>query len=471
MNENLNEALNEISDKHLAEAIAPKKKTTRKIYWLGAVAAMLALVIFLNSGGMAPAVSAATLIAAPEYPQMAKYPESGEYNSKEYRDWLESLDAQYDQPEGYAEGLEDYFSSITKALLGSAGDENAVCSPVNIYMALAMLAECTAGESRRQILDLLGADSIESLREQAGHVWNAHYRDDGMATSVLANSLWIDSGLTYNPNTAKTLAESYYSSVYQGDLQSSETASALRSWLNEQTGGLLEDQIQNILLDGSTVLALASTIYYKARWSASFHQELNTEDIFHAPSGDVDAIFMNRTDRESYYFWGGDYGAVRLVLDDGSYMWLILPDEGKTPSDVLERGEAMDMVLSSFDGWNRKERVTLNLSLPKFDVVSDTDLVDSLKQLGITEVFQDTAADFSPILPEDPAFVSQIKHAARVVIDEEGIEAAAYTVILSDTSAMPIDGQEVDFVLDRPFLFVITSSDGLPLFTGVVNEP
>ena len=31
--------------------------------------------------------------------------------------------------------------------------------------------------------------------------------------------------------------------------------------------------------------------------------------------------------------------------------------------------------------------------------------------------------------------------------------------------------EEVDFVLDRPFLFAITGVDRLPLFVGVVNQP
>ncbi|MBQ9544053.1 MAG: hypothetical protein IJV00_02865 [Clostridia bacterium] len=31
--------------------------------------------------------------------------------------------------------------------------------------------------------------------------------------------------------------------------------------------------------------------------------------------------------------------------------------------------------------------------------------------------------------------------------------------------------EEVDFVLDRPFIFSITAEDGLPLFVGEVNRP
>ena len=69
-------------------------------------------------------------------------------------------------------------------------------------------------------------------------------------------------------------------------------------------------------------------------------------------------------------------------------------------------------------------------------------------------------------------FVSSAAHAARVKIDEEGCEAAAYTVEYTSNTAAPMaPEEEIDFVLDRPFLFAITGNDGLPLFVGVVNVP
>ena len=30
---------------------------------------------------------------------------------------------------------------------------------------------------------------------------------------------------------------------------------------------------------------------------------------------------------------------------------------------------------------------------------------------------------------------------------------------------------EIDFTLDKPFVFAITGIDGLPLFVGLVNQP
>lgn len=67
-------------------------------------------------------------------------------------------------------------------------------------------------------------------------------------------------------------------------------------------------------------------------------------------------------------------------------------------------------------------------------------------------------------------FLSKADHAARVAIDEEGVTAAAYTVMMMAGTAAPPE-EEMDFVLDRPFLFAITGADGLPLFVGVVNRP
>ena len=41
----------------------------------------------------------------------------------------------------------------------------------------------------------------------------------------------------------------------------------------------------------------------------------------------------------------------------------------------------------------------------------------------------------------------------------------------TDTSSAEEESQPIDFVLDRPFLFVTLNPDGLPMFIGIVNQP
>ena len=507
MDEYLNEALNEISDKHLQEAIHPRKK--QKFPWFGAVAASLAAVMLVvlisplvlmamvyGGGGMASAdpggtgaaiqiptqswfdsLLSITPLAAPEYPEMAPYPSDPnvEYDTLAYTSWKASLKNQYDQPIGYAAGLDDFFTEAIPQLMEDTG-ENAVCSPLNIYMALAMLAETTGGESRESILNALNADSIESLRTQAGHVWNAHYRTDGAAACLLANSLWLNEGYTFNRNTVDTLAESYYASVYQGDLGSAEMNDALRNWLRDQTMGLLDNYIDNVEMSSEDALALASTVFFQAKWDSQFWSDKNTEGTFHTPEGNVDATFMNKTLTYGPYYYGQDYGAVKLDLEGAGVsgeaaMWLILPDEGYDPQDILDSGYALDMILREDEETRTSATVKVHLSLPKFDISAETDLQAGLTALGLGDLFSETAADFSSILPEaQGAHLGKTTHAARVAIDEEGITAAAYTVMRTAGAPVPPE-EEVYFTLDRPFLFVITSNDGLPLFVGIVNEP
>ena len=428
------------------------------------------------------APASAGLLAEASYPEMATYPnemayfdeKTGEFDSdgfdEVYTAWREDRKAQYSQPEGYADGLNTFFQTgIPQFLTGEAG-ENAVCSPLNLYMALAMLAEVTDGETRQQVLDLLNSAGIDALRTQAGHVWNAHYCADSASTSILANSVWMDSGLTYDGSVLETLADKYYASAFQGDLGTEEMDKLLQDWINDQTGGLLKEQAQNLHMDPATVFALASTIYYRAKWTNEFSEGFNTEDVFHGTVGDVTVTYMNTCLTYGPYYWGDDFGAVSLGLEDGGRMWLILPDEGKTPQDLLASGHALDLILGKpFETENQKS-LRVNLSLPKFDIVSNQKLNDSLNNLGITHVFDPESAEFSLIQTEDSCWLDSVDHAARGAIDEEGVTAAAYTVMMTCGAGMPPE-DEIDFILDRPFLFIITSRDNLPLFAGVVNQP
>ena len=477
MNKKLNEALDHISDKHIADAAAPRK---RRVWLLpAAVAAVLALAFSMANlirpltpvpNDKLPSIHSGLLLAAPAYPALAQYP-TDYTNDQGYRNWQTDQLALHRQPEGYADSLDAYFAAITAKLLSNTNGENAACSPVNIYMALAMLAESTDGESRQQILDLLGSDSINALRTQAGQVWKAHYNDDGLTTSVLANSLWLEEGYIYNKETVQLLADSYYTSVFQGDLGSEEVNEALRAWINSQTGNLLQEQTQDLKLDPQSVLALASTIYYRVQWQTQFAEEQNTDGTFHGTAGNTTEEFMNQTLLYNPYYWSDHFGAVSLNLEDNGRMWLILPDEGTTPEELLSSGEAMAFLQQDLYEYENQKSMLINLSVPKFDISSDMELSQQLKELGITDVFIPGTADFSPIIPvEDGGYVSQAKHAARVAIDEEGVSAAAFTLIIRCGAGMP-PSDEMDFVLDRPFLFVIESLDGLPLFAGVVNQP
>ena len=170
------------------------------------------------------------------------------------------------------------------------------------------------------------------------------------------------------------------------------------------------------------------------------------------------------------YSWGEGFSAVAQQLENGGAMWFVLPDEGTDVASLLQDDEAMTFLTSGQNNWSNQKSTLVNLVVPKFDISAQLTLREDLEALGITDVFRPDVSDFSPMTGAmDGIFLSQAQQGIRVSIDEEGCAAAAYTVMMMAGAAMPQD--EVDFILNRPFLFAVTGADGMILFMGVVNQP
>lgn len=479
----LQDAIGMIDEDLVARADMQKNKVRTRstvLKWTAPIAAALAIVfiigIFIGNGSpFNPLVLNAHAIYEAEYPEMAEYPGSEMIPGFEarYEKWRKD---QKEKRAYYGAGKElDAFIQKTAAeLLSESNGENRVYSPLNVYMALAMLAEITEGETRAQILALLDSPDIKALRKQAHDVWNANYNDDGSVTSILASSLWMNENIAFNAKTMQTLKENYYASSYRGEMGSSAFNQALQTWLNEQTGGLLKEHISELTLTPDTVLALATTIYFRAKWSEEFPEKQTEKEIFHGADSDKETDFMHADELYGAYYWGEKFSASVKSLENSGSMYFILPDEGVSIDELLADEEALAFMTAN-GNWENQKSMLVHFSVPKFDVNSKMDLKEHLQDLGVTDCFTPGVSDYTPLLDksamdlENDLYLSKVEHGARVAIDEKGVTAAAYTVMALCGAGMPLQ-DEIDFVLDRPFLFVITGEDGLPLFIGIVNQ-
>jgi len=471
--EKLFDGITEVKDWLVEEAGSYRfRKRSRWPLRIALTAACLALVLtvsaLLPGSGLpgtpyAPALAAYALSVA-EYPEMVAYP-GEDANGNQVDRWMDSLKSQWRDVDTTA--LQPYLKATVPQFLSDCDTQNVIFSPLNVYMALSMLAELTEGESRTQILSLLGSEDMAALRQQANDLWNLTYRDDGIFQRVLGAALWLNEDQTFHQDTLDTLAENYYASSFQGRMGDESFDEALRTWLDQQTGGMLGEQVDGLSLDPATVLALTTTVHFKAKWNHGFWEAKTAEGIFHGAAGDVACSMMQRSE-DTFYYWSDNFTAVRMAFESGG-MWYILPDEGVTPADLLEDADFLDLIADR-NGWESKRALQVNMTVPRFDVSAQTDLKPGLEALGVTDVFDARKADFSPATEDADLYLSAALHGVRVKIDEEGCEAAAYTMLPAPGSAPP-PGEEVDFVLDRPFLFCVTGESELPLFAGVVNQP
>ena len=277
----------------------------------------------------------------------------------------------------------------------------------------------------------------------------------------------MNQDIDFKEKTLQTLAKDYFAASFRGEMTDPAFSRAFKDWLNEMTGGLLEGNIEQMDdFNPDNVMALATTVYFSAKWDNEFSEDRTFAETFHGTKKDADVDFLH-SGREGTYYWEDDFGAVQLPFTEAGSMWIILPDEGTAPEDLLGSGEVLSFLSKDYGEKNCKSLI-IDLALPKFDLTASQDLKETLTSLGVTRMFTG-AADFSNLTDEDGVYVSSAQHDARVKINEEGCEAAAFTVMMLSKSSMPPD-ERMEFRVDRPFLFVVTGIDGLPLFMGLVNQ-
>ena len=361
-----------------------------------------------------------------------------------------------------------YSTRTVSKLLGGEEAANVVYSPANLYLALSMLTETVDGETRAQLLDLLGAEDEETVRTTANAIWRSLYTDSANSKTLLANSLWLSEGQVYKTETVERLANDYYASVFSAPMGTGDTNKAVQAWLNTNTGGLLADAAKNIETKPQTVMLLLSTLYFKDRWSDEFYDGATSEDTFTAADGTRQTADLLWS-KESVYLSDDNTTGFMKYYDGGRYAFVaLLPSEGVSIADYVAglTGGKLHALL------NEHRYGTVEAAIPRFTASSSLELNDALKAMGVTDAFDASRADLRAMggAPNDQLYVSGVLHKTYLSLDENGTKAAAVTAVVTDTaSAEPPQVYRV--VLDRPFVYMIVDTHAnLPLFLGTVTQ-
>ncbi len=345
---------------------------------------------------------------------------------------------------------------------------NPVYSPISVYMALSMLAECADSTTLKEITDTLCADDIEDLRKSNKDIFNNLYFDvateENTGYCKIANSLWLNDLYKYNDDTLKTLADSYYTSSFLKNFADEKTPAQISKWINTNTSGKFSPEIR-INDPVNEVIKIINTITFKDNWEEEFND--SQKDIFHTTDdGDKECEFLSKTFDNSYVEYGDGFIKTAVGMKNGYEMNFIIPDEDTTVEQIVSSPEKMLDIVNK----NTESKVAnVIFSVPEFNVKSKFNLIDWAQKLGIKSAFTDSA-DFSKI-SDSNLFVSEITHEATITIDEKGCEAAAYTAIAMGGSCMPDEVEDIEFKLDRPFFYYVSDYNGTPVFSGIINDP
>lgn len=346
-------------------------------------------------------------------------------------------------------------------------NKNYVYSPLSIYMALSMLTEGSTNDCYDELSSLLGESDIALLRENMKKVFEATYTETDKTTVFMANSIWTSNMYDIKDSYVNNLAKNYYAEALETDFTNSKTPEAVAKWINDRTNNILGVKKESFAFNQDTLLLLINTIYFKGQWRDQFEKHQISEGIFKTNEGEESVNFLNHDVRTRFY-QSSDYQMAEDYFEDGYKIVYILPTEGNDITTLIKQDSFLENAFASY-----KEQSTysyINLKVPKFETKNSYDVLKSMRSLGVASMLIPSVETFKNIIDNQEVFVSGIKHEAGLSLDETGVEAAAYTAIQMDIESVEPEAT-IYFHMDRPFAYVITDNNNLPLFVGVTLNP
>lgn len=348
--------------------------------------------------------------------------------------------------------------------------ENFVYSPYSIGVASAMLSAGAAADTLAQIQSALRFSETGDPLHEAHNALslalssrNHEGTEEQNAQALrISNDFWMLPALSPSDAFLDPLAQHYGAVVHLApfDEEPEQSRQAINKKVSEDTGQLIPELLPKGSIDSMVVFVLTNALYFKARWATEFAKAATEPGDFFALDGSTQQVQMMAQTEFHRYLDADGFEAVSLAYDSYELeMVFIVPDAGQF--ETVAAGLTADEVANIVDSL---QQTRLELKLPKLEISSDLPLKTELQAAGMVDAFEEGVADFRYIA--DNVFISDAFHQARLILDEEGTEAAAATAFVGSTTGEPTD-EPVPVTIDRPFVFFIRDiPTGAVLFLG-----
>lgn len=385
-------------------------------------------------------------------------------------------------PAGAAPGAEvvealTRFSGEVSVQAQSDRSSNFLCSPISLWLALAMTRNGAAGKTAAQMDKALLFGNLDQLNRALNTTAQlltrrAGKRGDkarsGEVSLSIANQLFGDKTFSKAKNAWRqpflaALAKYYGTGMALADFSGDPAGERRRinEWVADHTHNNIKDLLPETAVTKLTRLVLVNALYLAAPWLEKFSPV--GKRPFHR-SGLVVPADMMRIAVVSVAAETAVGTVVRIpYLGNELAMTVMLPTLG-------HEATFRDRLVRELPGMlGRLAPAQVTLTMPKFKYRTDLQVKPILQSRGMQLAFTD-AADFSLMSPQ-PLKITDIAHQCTIGVDEEGTEASAATAVVVSASA-GTNAKPIELTLDRPFWYVIHDvATRVPLFIGYVANP
>ena len=348
-------------------------------------------------------------------------------------------------------------------------DENLLISPISISTALTMTYAGARGETAAQMADVLHLSGLADNAIHAGYgglIGDLNAPREGYKLSV-ANRLFGQTGFPFRQQFLDTLAGPYGAPLEQLDfIRNTEPAREhINDWVSDQTNQKIKDLLAPGTITPDTRLVLTNAVYFNGAWKNRFDAAATTDAPFYRLDGSVGATplmyqksFLKHAEFDDFQMLEIPYAGDDLT------MVVMLPNE-RDGLAALEASLDAERFQESVESLEIRK---VDLFLPKFTFRDDAKLRKPLKDLGMTDAFDD--ADFSGISEGSDLVISDVVHKTFIDVNESGTEAAGATAVIVEATSASLNPPA--FRADHPFLFGLRDAHtGSLLFLGRMTDP
>ena len=340
---------------------------------------------------------------------------------------------------------------------------NCLISPLSVMLALAMTANGAAGNTLSQMVKALGngipLDELNAYLYQ--YVKDLPSGKDSKL--AIANSVWLNDREDFSVLTdfLRAAASWYGADVYKMPF-SDKTVKEINNWVSKNTDKMIKKIVDKLSEDDR--MFLINAVCFDSKWSTPFTKTLGR--IFTEADGTEKNADMMYS-QEGEYYAGENYTGFAKYYVNGYKYVAILPDKDTSLDDLIAGldGEKLAAILSG------AEHTRVNIGLPKYSYDYSASLNVRLEDMGMTDAFNDLAADFSKMSDTERLVIGGVIHKTFIEVTEAGTRAAAVTAVTMAAATAIQTQPPKEVILDRPFLYMIVDTENnLPIFIGTVNS-
>ena len=363
--------------------------------------------------------------------------------------------------EVFKTAMADFSMTLFKGILTKDG-KNDLVSPLSAVICLAMIANGADGKTLSQMEAAFGMD-VDTLNRSLYAYTSSLYRAEDCKLN-LADSIWFrdeENRLHVNESFLQANADWYDAQIYAAPFNQS-TLKDINTWCKQHTDGMIEKMIDKI--NANTVMYLINALTFDAKWATKYEEKDVGDGHFTNYDGTQKPVQMLSSEERTYFAADGVKGFAKNYAGDRYSIVALLPDQG---TDIYD-------LIGTLDGagwmnlWNSRERTSVKVKMPEFTYSASMKLDDTLKTMGMTDMFSESA-DFSNLGYSERGniYCSEVCQKVFIQVDRNGTKAAAIT---RGGMAENDEMKAHSVILDRPFVYaIVDNATGLPIFIGAVT--